>query len=313
MSKIVFVVRHEYQYWVACSIVKKFQISTPVFLLMGNWEPIKIVYKHLRVPDLDMSSSFLKKIQHLLFSPIPKLDIDEIYIPTNLDPYINKLLRKLRPGKVSIFDEGGGAVYSYMPSKKWYAPLVLLGWTERRWGEGKRISRIFTPNPEIYSSSITTELIDIASDMRSVAKELYESLLSQVESNSIGGVVVLTQPYPADYLGPKEDGNSILLKFTAERWHTGFVKGHPRECSMLAYQGEFKILPLALQRIPLQAIAIKFPIDSIVSNCSSALLNTAKISERPIVAYSLISRVSNTKLTDPFRSAAVKIKGLVLV
>lgn len=313
MSTSVFVTLNEYQYWVSCSIAKKQQISNPVFILMGEWTPVKCDHIAHRMPYTDMRKGKLLKLMRLLFCEYVRVDAASIYIPSNLDPYINKLVRKLRPQKVHIFDEGGGAVYSYMPPKKWNAPLVLLGWTDLRWGEGKNIDCIFTPNPELYSPSMSKELIDIAPEMRSVAEELYKSTLDQVECSYVGGVVVLTQPYPGDYLGSHEDGNLVLFKFASERWSSVFVKAHPREFSALGDQGKFMKLPGALQRIPIQAIAMKFPIDSIVSNCSSALLNTAKISGRRINSYSLIDKVSNTKLTEPFKAAAAKIEGLVFV
>lgn len=312
MSSAVFVALNEYQYWVSCAVARKQRISNPVFILMGEWTPVKCVHEVRRVPYTDIRKGKFLKLLRLLSCKYASVDAASIYIPSNLDPYINKLVRKIRPQNVHVFDEGGGAVYTFMPPKKWYAPLVLLGWSDRRWGEGKRVDSIFTPNPEIYSSSITKELIDIAPEMRSVAEELYKSTLDQVERDSIGGVVVLTQPYPADYLGTQEDGNSVLFKFAAERWDSVFVKAHPRELPGSEDHGKFKILPVTLQRIPMQAIAMKFPIDAIVSNCSSALLNTAKISDRPVNSYSLIGRVPKTKLTEPFRSVAAKIKGLVL-
>ncbi|MFC3626302.1 polysialyltransferase family glycosyltransferase [Vogesella amnigena] len=313
MSTTVFVALNEYQYWVSNAVARKQQIRNPVFILMGDWTPIKCVSECHRMPYTDMRKGKLLKLLQLLMCKYSSVDAATIYIPSNLDPYINKLVRKLRPQNVHVFDEGGGAVYSYMPLKKWYTPLVLLGLTDRRWGEGKRVGSIFTPNPEIYSSNFTKELIDIAPEMRIVAMELYMSTFEQVRRDSICGVVVLTQPYPADYLGPQEDGNAALLKFAVEGWECIFVKAHPRELPALEDQGKFKTLPAALQCIPIQAIAMEFPIDSIVSNCSSALLNTSKISGRSVKSYSLIGRVSHTKLTIPFISAAGKIKDLVLV
>ena len=313
MSTAVFVALNEYQYWVSNAVARKQQISNPVFILMGEWTPVKSVSEFHRMPYTDMRRGKLLKLLQLLMCKYTSIDAATIYIPSNLDPYINKLVRKLHPQNVHVFDEGGGAVYSYMPLKKWYTPLVLLGLTDRRWGEGMRVGSIFTPNPEIYSSNFTKELIDIAPEMRIVARELYLSTLEQIRRDSISGVVVLTQPYPADYLGPQEDGNATLFKFAAERWGCIFVKAHPRELPALKDQGKFIAIPAALQRIPIQAIAIEFPIDSIVSNCSSALLNTSKISGRSVKAYSLIGKVSHTKLTIPFISAAGKIKDLVLV
>jgi hypothetical protein len=313
MLKALFIVRHEYQYWVASAIIRKLQISHPVFAIMGNWKPVNEIYESFHLPDIDMRARTINKIAHLFLSNIRKVSVEGIFCPTNLDPFINRFMRKQCVKYINIFDEGGGAVYSYLSPKKWYNLPVLMGLQDRRWGEGSQIDSIFTPNPEIFSNDIKTELIDIAPEMRSVAEELYKSTLDQVERGSVGGVVVLTQPYPADYLGPHEDGNSILFKFATDRWGSVFVKAHPREFPASGDQGKFKELPVALQRIPIQAIAMKFPIDSIVSNCSSALLNTAKISGRSINSYSLIDKVSKTKLTEPFKAAAVKIDGLVLV
>ncbi|WP_155401835.1 polysialyltransferase family glycosyltransferase [Chromobacterium violaceum] len=310
MNNDVFVVLNEYQYWVSCAIVKKNGIDNPVFIIMGRWSPIRCEHSVYQVAFTDMRNGKLQKLLKLLVNNCPKIRANSIYIPSTLDPYVSKIARALRPQHISVFDEGGGAVYSFMPPKRWFEPLVLLGWVGRVWGEGRNIDYVFSPNPELFSDKLTKPIVDISKEMREVADELYGPMLDEISRNKIKDVIVLTQPYPADYLSGHGNGNEVLFNFAAEKWEEVNIKAHPRELPANRDSGKFTALPKSIQNIPIQAIALKFEITAIVSNCSSALLNIAKISGRDIVSYSLIKRVEETRLTKPFLAAASKVENL---
>lgn len=302
----IFFIENEYQYWVSQSILSKSQFNSYGYVVFGNANFESIVEEKLAHIDFPrFRAGKIKKLKkYLQYQNELNIQCDTIYIPTNVNPFLMKILKNCSFKNLCIIDDGAGALYErleYGFFKTWLG--VMLGF-DKGWGLNRDVKYIFTPNPDLFSNQfIKTRLVDISRDMQVKANFIYPSLnLLNHEYDDI--VLILDQPYTEDFNINKYNKKSvdILVDHVAKCGENYVLKPHPR--TDLSDFTECEILPNAYRHIPAQALLATTNFKRVVSFCSSALYNAPFLSSKGPQCDSLIRLVPETPLTKPFIAVA---------